>query len=99
LIEGVVKKCGLLKIQHDKFKVNKKNEVLLKDYVESFSTAKEYNKDLEPLISKSHDILNPLKVLDLFKAIPEEVRIFPSVEVLFAEKLVFQILVQRTLCC
>jgi DNA-directed RNA polymerase III subunit RPC1 len=75
---GVVKKCGLLKIQHDKFKANKKNEPLVKDYVESFFFAKEYNKEIEPLISKSHEILSPLKVLDLFKEIPEEVILFET---------------------
>lgn len=72
--KGVVKKCGLLKILHDKFKSGKKNEPIIKEFVESFSTAKEYNKEIEPLISKSHEILNPLRVLNLFKNIPEEVR-------------------------
>lgn len=69
---GVVKKCGLLKIMHDKFKSGKKNDAIIKDHVESFSIAKECNKDLEPLIAKSHEILNPLRVLNLFKNIPEE---------------------------
>lgn len=69
----MVKKCGLLKIMHDKFKQGKKNEPIIKEYVESFSSAKEYNKDIEPLISKSHEILNPLRVLNIFKNIPEEV--------------------------
>lgn len=71
--KGVVKKCGLLKILHDKFKSGKKNEPVIKEYVESFSLAKEFNKEIEPLISKSHEILNPLRVLTLFKNIPEEV--------------------------
>jgi hypothetical protein len=48
---------------------------LVKEYVESFFFAKEFNKEIEPLIPKSHEILNPLKVLDLFKAIPVEVRV------------------------
>jgi DNA-directed RNA polymerase III subunit RPC1 len=70
---GVVKKCGVLKILHDKFKAVKKNETIVKEFVESFFIAKEFNKEIEPLISKSHEILNPLRVLFLFKNIPEEV--------------------------
>lgn len=51
----------------------KKNEAIVKEFVESFYVAKEYNKEIEPLINKSHEILNPLRVLYLFKNIPEEV--------------------------
>ena len=71
--KGVVKKCGVLKIVHDKFKAVKKNETLVKEMVESFCVAKEFNKEIEPLINKSHEILNPLKVLYLFKNIPLDV--------------------------
>lgn len=53
----------------------KKNESIIKDYIESFTIAKEYNKEIEPLINKSHEILNPLKVLNLFKNIPDEVNL------------------------
>ena len=70
----MVKKCGLLKILHDKYKSGKKNEVIVKEYVESFSVANEYNKELEPLINKSHEILNPLRVYNIFKNIPVEVK-------------------------
>lgn len=62
-----------MKIQHDKFKsAAKKNEAIIKEYVESFSISKECNKDIEPLINKSHEILNPLRVLQLFRNIPDE---------------------------
>lgn len=71
--KGVVKKCGVLKIIHDKFKSAKKNEAMVKEMVESFNVAKEFNKELEPLIARSHEVLNPLKVLFLFKNIPCEV--------------------------
>lgn len=75
--KGTVKKCGLLKILHDKYKMaSKKNETIIEDYLQSFALAKDCNKELEPLISKSHEILNPLRVLNLFKSIPEEVMIF-----------------------
>ena len=33
----------------------------------------EYNKDIEPLLGKAQEMLNPLIVLDLFKRIREEV--------------------------
>jgi len=69
----MVKKCGLLKIMHDKYKSGKKNETIIKEHVESFSVAKEFNKELDFLINRSHEILNPLRVLNLFKNIPEEV--------------------------
>ena len=72
-LNGVVKKCGVLKIMHDKFRSAKKTDPILKEHIESFNLAKDFNKDLDPLISKSHEILTPLRVLDLFKAIPEEV--------------------------
>ena len=72
---GVVKKCGLLKILHDKYKALKKNEAIIKEHVDSFACAKEYNKEIEFLIGKSHEILNPLRVFNLFKSIPEEVSV------------------------
>jgi DNA-directed RNA polymerase III subunit RPC1 len=56
---------------HDKYKSGKKNEQIIKEYVESFNTAKQFNKELDYLIGKSHEILNPLRVLSLFKNIPE----------------------------
>ena len=56
----------------------KKNENIVKEFVESFYLAKEFNKEIEPLINKSHEILNPLRVLYLFKNIPEEVIKFPN---------------------
>ena len=56
---------------HDKYKSGKKNDQIIKDYAESFNTAKQFNKELDYLIGKSHEILNPLKVLSLFKNIPE----------------------------
>jgi DNA-directed RNA polymerase III subunit RPC1 len=74
----MVKKCGVLKILHDKFKSVKKNEAIVKEMVESFCIAKEFNKEIEPLIPKAHEILNPLQVLFLFKNIPSDVYTNPS---------------------
>lgn len=99
---GVVKKCGVLKILHDKYKAVKKNEEMVKDMVESFCTAKEFNKELEPMINKSHEILNPLKVLFLFKNIPCEVSwlFFSSVSIIAQFVIHFFLSKHRKfLCC
>ncbi|KAK2152800.1 hypothetical protein LSH36_317g01042 [Paralvinella palmiformis] len=70
---GTVKKCGMLKILHEKYKHNKKTtSIILSDFVHSFDEAVEYNKEIEPLLSKAQEILNPLIVLNLFKRISEE---------------------------
>lgn len=70
---GLVKKCGMLKISHDKFKFIKKADTSLADYLRDFNEATQHNKEMEPLINKSaQEILNPLIVLDLFRRIPNE---------------------------
>ena len=71
---GTVKKCGLLKIVHEKYKHNKKTaDPVVQDFINSFDEAVEQNKDLEALLPKCQETLNPLVVLNLFKRIPEEV--------------------------
>ena len=51
---GMVKKCGLLKIVHDHFKRTRQGEdPVLKDYISSFEAAIEHNKDVDGLISKN----------------------------------------------
>lgn len=50
----MVKKCGLLKIMHDQFKKSGKGEnPVLREYIQSFESAMENNRDLEPLIEKN----------------------------------------------
>jgi len=50
----MVKKCGLLKIIHDHFKKSGKQEnPALKEYIHSFESAVEINKDLQPLLEKN----------------------------------------------
>ena len=92
---GPVKKCGLFKILHEKFKNRKKFESEFLSFQSTFSEAIEHNKDLEQYLTKAQvhthtvtmtrmiiitnapsplqDILNPLKVLNLFRNIPDEV--------------------------
>uniref|UniRef100_A0A8C9XW94 DNA-directed RNA polymerase subunit n=1 Tax=Sander lucioperca TaxID=283035 RepID=A0A8C9XW94_SANLU len=70
---GPVKKCGLLKIIHEKYKTNKKVvDVFVSDFLQSFDTAIEHNKVVEPLLSRAQENLNPLVVLNMFKRIPQE---------------------------
>ena len=70
---GVVKKAGALKIIHDKFRAKKTADELEK-WKLSFSAAVESQKELAIYINKAvHEDLNPLKVLDLFRRISDEV--------------------------
>lgn len=72
---GVVKKCGLLKICHEKFRHEKKNATTVADKLAEYDWSVEQNKDLGPLVTQGSGlihILNPLEVLDLFKRIPDE---------------------------
>jgi len=70
---GVVKKCGMLKIVHEKYKSAKKtSSEMTEEFLHSFDNAIQSNRDLESLIHKAQEILNPRKVLDLFEQIHEE---------------------------
>ncbi|XP_076459285.1 DNA-directed RNA polymerase III subunit RPC1-like [Babylonia areolata] len=70
---GMVKKCSFLKIIHDKYK-KKKGHELVQEVVDDFDTATKTNKELKPLLSKYQDVLDPLKVQDLFRQMdPEDI--------------------------
>ncbi|XP_068255331.1 DNA-directed RNA polymerase III subunit RPC1 isoform X1 [Nyctibius grandis] len=70
---GTVKKCGLLKIIHEKYKTNKKVvDPIVSTFLQSFETAIEHNKEVEPLLGRAQENLNPLVVLNLFKRIAAE---------------------------
>jgi DNA-directed RNA polymerase III subunit RPC1 len=71
---GAVKKGGALKIIHDKFRAKKTAEELEK-WKTTFASAVETHKELGVYINKPvFEDLNPLKVLDLFNRISDEVR-------------------------
>ena len=53
IFSGTVKKCGLLKIVHEKIKHSKKTEGIFQEFVGEFEEAIEYNKDVEPLLRKT----------------------------------------------
>jgi DNA-directed RNA polymerase III subunit RPC1 len=74
-INGIVKKAGALKIIHDKFRAKKVADEMEK-FKKTFAPAVEAQKELGMYINKAiHEDLNPLKVLDLFKRISDEVSI------------------------
>ena len=51
---GPVKKCGTLKIVHERFKSTRgSNQSVLTEFQQSFETAKQHNKDIEPLLPKA----------------------------------------------
>lgn len=51
---GSVKKCGLLKIIHEKYKTTKKVvDPFVSEFLQSFDIAIEHNKVLEPLLSRA----------------------------------------------
>ncbi|QSL65865.1 hypothetical protein MERGE_000144 [Pneumocystis wakefieldiae] len=68
--QGVIKKVGALKIIHEKFKYNKKNSQEEIEFRKTFETVLNSTPDIKTHLSKAHDDLNPLKVLNLFKQIP-----------------------------
>lgn len=70
---GTVKKLSMMKIVHEKYKNTKKQEdPLITDFKNSFQAATENNKELGSLINKAQELLNPLKVLQLFENVPNE---------------------------
>ncbi|KAL5018248.1 hypothetical protein ScPMuIL_003970 [Solemya velum] len=70
---GMVKKCGLLKIVHDKYKQTSKNrDPVVTDFLTSFEFATSHNKEIDMLFSKTQEVLNPLRVQQLFKRIIHE---------------------------
>jgi hypothetical protein len=70
---GTVKKAAALRIIHDKFRAKKTAEEMTR-WKETFSSAIEVQKDLATHLNKAvAEDLNPLKTLDLFKRISDEV--------------------------
>lgn len=51
---GPVKKCGLLKIIHEKYKTTKKViDPMVSDFLQSFDVAIEHNKEVESLLNRA----------------------------------------------
>ena len=75
---GTVKKCALLKIVHEKYRVatssRKMTEAEVSEFHQDMQDAAAANRDLAPFVGKAQEILNPLRVLHLFESIPAEVQ-------------------------
>lgn len=74
---GTVKKCGLLKILHEKYpsaRGKQKSTMESREFQSLLTEAAQGNKEMLPHLGKAQEILNPLRVLYLFKCIPDEVR-------------------------
>ena len=71
---GTVKKCGLLKISHEKFRSVKKTSDVVSEKLAEYEEAIEGNKELGAMVNSTGliQVLNPLEVLELFKRIPDE---------------------------
>ena len=79
-VNGAVKKAGALKIIHDKFRAKKTAEEMQK-WKAGFQNAIGAQKELGIHLSKAvHEDLNPLKVLDLFRRISDEVGTSPILQ-------------------
>nr|CAD7197843.1 unnamed protein product [Timema douglasi] len=70
---GVVKKCGLLKIVHEKFRHKKSSDPVVMEKIAAYNDVLEYNREIESAVSGGlAHIYNPLEVLQLLERIPEE---------------------------
>ncbi|CAG8562176.1 2317_t:CDS:10 [Ambispora gerdemannii] len=70
-INGVVKKCGGLKIVHEKFK-NKKALEEQENFKKTFENAVGLMPEIKNHLNKAQEDMNPLKVLKLFQAVSSE---------------------------
>lgn len=72
-VNGVIKKGGLLKIVHDKFRNAKsKDDPIFAKHVVAYNNVLEYDKELETVLTPGMSfILTPLDVLNLLERIPE----------------------------
>jgi DNA-directed RNA polymerase III subunit RPC1 len=70
-MNGVVKKCGMLKISYEKFR-NAKKPIIEAELV-AYDNAVQFNKEIEPMLSSALiKMLNPIEVLHLLERIPDE---------------------------
>ena len=72
-LNGVVKKCGVLKISHEKFRSVKKNSPIITAELVAYDNAVQLNKEIAPMLSGGLvNMLNPLNVLHLLEGIPSD---------------------------
>eukprot|EP00058_Branchiostoma_floridae_P019925 XP_002605415.1 hypothetical protein BRAFLDRAFT_74232 [Branchiostoma floridae] len=76
-LNGPVKKCGLLKIVHERYKSTKKVvDPVVTDFQSSFQSAVEHNKEIEGLIPRAQENLNPMVALHMFSRIPHQLQAY-----------------------
>ncbi|KAJ3336300.1 hypothetical protein HDU93_003104, partial [Gonapodya sp. JEL0774] len=69
----VVKKVGALKITHERYKSTRKAlQPMIESFRSTFSTATSLQPDLKPHLAKAQEDMNPKRVLDLFRRIPDQ---------------------------
>ncbi|KAF9991179.1 hypothetical protein BGZ75_002806 [Mortierella antarctica] len=68
---GAVKKVGALRIVHEKFRAKRALDEY-EQFKSTFNNAIAAAPDMKPHIGKAHEDMNPLRVLNLFKAISDE---------------------------
>jgi DNA-directed RNA polymerase III subunit RPC1 len=72
-LNGIVKKAGLLKIVHEKYKTKKATDPVVQLKLTEYHKVLEDNKELETILQGGLiTILNPLEVLGILERIPEK---------------------------
>ena len=74
VVLGAVLKCSLLKIAHDKYRAQKRSHNPITTVQEMFHSARQSNPEVGPIVNSYSEILNPVRVMELFERIPQEVR-------------------------
>jgi len=72
-LNGVVKKCGLLKISHEKYRSVKKSSNIIHEKLAEYDEVREKNSEIEGMLNSALiHVFNPLEVLSLFESITDE---------------------------
>ncbi|XP_043285852.1 DNA-directed RNA polymerase III subunit RPC1 [Venturia canescens] len=70
-INGTVKKAGLLKIVHEKYKAKKKTDPIVLEKLAEYNNVMEENKELDSILQSGLiHVLNPLEVQGILERIP-----------------------------
>ncbi|KAF9975704.1 DNA-directed RNA polymerase III subunit [Actinomortierella ambigua] len=70
-INGTVKKVGALRIVHEKYRAKRVQDEK-EQFLDSFKAAIAATPEIKVHVGKAHEDMNPLRVLNLFKAISDE---------------------------
>ncbi|XP_035735078.1 DNA-directed RNA polymerase III subunit RPC1-like isoform X1 [Vespa mandarinia] len=70
-LNGTVKKAGLLKIVHEKYRTKKKADAIVQEKLSEYSNVIENNKELDGILQNGIvNVLNPLEVQGILERIP-----------------------------